>query len=50
LDGNGVNQDHWPIIGQSLGGHPKQWIALFVVCVLMHAGAAVVWSGWAPAP
>jgi hypothetical protein len=31
MSGNGVNQDHWSIIGQDVGGHPKQWIALFVV-------------------
>jgi hypothetical protein len=48
MSGNGVNQDHWSIIGQDVGGHPKQWIALFVVCA-DAAGAAVVWSGLGPA-
>jgi hypothetical protein len=46
MSGNGVNQDHWSIIGQDVGGHPKQWIALFVVCVLMQPVLLWFGAGW----
>jgi hypothetical protein len=28
---------NWSIIGQDVGAHPKEWVALLVVCVLVQA-------------
>jgi Na+/proline symporter len=34
---------NWPIIGQDFGAHPKSWIALLVICVLMQP--VMLWFG-----
>src|ERR1700735_5924951 len=34
---------NWSIIGQDVGAHPKQWIALLILCVLMQP--MLLWYG-----
>jgi len=34
---------NWRIIGQDVGAHPKEWVALLVVCVLMQP--VLLWYG-----
>jgi hypothetical protein len=34
---------NWSIIGQDVGTHPREWVALLVVCVLMQA--VLLWYG-----
>jgi hypothetical protein len=34
---------NWSIIGQDVGAHPKEWVALLVVCVLMQP--VLLWYG-----
>jgi|SRR5580704_1317492 hypothetical protein len=34
---------NWRTIGQDVGAHPKEWVALLVVCVLMQY--PVIWYG-----
>ena len=34
---------NWPIIGQDFRTHPKEWVALLVVCVLMQP--VLLWYG-----
>jgi hypothetical protein len=41
---------NWTTIGQDVGAHPKSWVALLVVCMLMQIPGDLVWGGLAPAP
>jgi hypothetical protein len=34
---------NWRIIGQDAGAHPKEWVALLIVCVLMQP--VMLWYG-----
>jgi hypothetical protein len=37
---------NWSIIGQDFGAHPKEWVALLVVCVLMQPVLLWYGAGW----
>jgi cytochrome bd-type quinol oxidase subunit 2 len=37
---------NWPIIGQDFRAHPKSWIVLLVVCVLMQPVMLWYGAGW----
>jgi len=37
---------NWPIIGQDFVAHPKAWVALLVVCVLMQPVLLWYGAGW----
>jgi hypothetical protein len=38
--------NNWPIIGQDFRAHPKSWIVLLVVCVLMQPVMLWYGAGW----
>ena len=37
---------NWSIIGQDFRAHPKSWLVLLVVCVLMQPVLLLYWVGW----
>ena len=37
---------NWSIIGQDVGAHPKEWVALLVICVLMQPVLLWYGAGW----
>ena len=37
---------NWPIIGQDFSAHPKEWVALLVICVLMQPVLLWYGAGW----
>jgi len=37
---------NWATIGQDVGAHPKAWVALLVVCVLMQYPVIWYWVVW----
>ena len=37
---------NWPIIGQDARAHPKEWVALLIVCVLMQPVLLWYGAGW----